>query len=75
MKILFLMISLTVCASAFAEELRVEFDHSEERACHAELKAAGCVSQTDEEVVDCAQEKKAEFSPTCQSILIAKSKE
>ncbi len=68
MKSFFTLIVFSLSVQAFAAGKVVEFDHSQEVKCHQEIKALGCASESDVELMECVETKKAKLSKSCQEI-------
>jgi len=67
MKNLILLGVLAFSTSSFSQTVK-EFDEKQEKQCHQELKALGCVKSNDEQDPSCAEAKKAKLSATCSKM-------
>jgi hypothetical protein len=67
MKNFILLSSLLYSAVGFSQTVK-EFDETEEKQCHQELKLLGCVNSKGEEDNACAEAKKAKLTKMCASM-------
>ncbi|GEM_PF-2365777 len=74
MKHLFIMTVFFASMNSFAGKL-VEFDHSLEVKCHKEIKSLGCTTDTDNELTECVEKKKAKLSQECLALHAARNED
>ena len=67
MKNLILLGALALSTTGFSKTIK-EFDENQEKACHQELKALGCVNSKGDQNNSCAEANKAKLSSTCLKI-------
>lgn len=67
MKNLILLGTLAFSTAGFSQTIK-EFDETQEKQCHQELKALGCVNAKGEQDSSCAEAKKAKLSANCSKM-------
>jgi hypothetical protein len=58
---------LMLSTQAFSQTVK-EYDETQEKQCHQELKTLGCVKSNGDQDSTCAESKKAKLSKLCSSM-------